>query len=841
MLSQNTKTELLTLVGKTSPGLALNQKMELEARFGLIGARESSNKVDRRTFTQLLRELKRKYKWEYSHTKDSYYRQELPQKDNARERYSVVYGENDEVVERHRMVKTNIKNFDEAVKNYNIRIGFSVEQTDSEQEPNNVSPKHIRDKKRWSFPIRNLFILDMTEVTRTEIADKVSKPSDTKTSYEIELEVQDMLRFNADMLEQFEKVIILLATEITHTVFLYTSQQKMDLIRKINKFIKAKQVEDKEPQNLKLREMVASGDILDIEAITQARNLKVRDMILSGIVPATDKSWYYSVTAKADGIRQFLVISSNGIYLVYPPSSINLIIPSSYMTPVFKNYWGTVIECEWIPKESMTESTSEEARNTKYYLMVYDVLSFAGKSVQHLHHGDRLNYADKIMLLLSKSPSVLILEKKEFRSFRTVDEFYKSVNHVLDQPWPFLTDGLIFTPENFIYHTGLGSRSNISDRSLSKRPDICKWKPVWTIDFRIVKKSDGNGDWIELETANEPFVGTNNFPFNSKTGVEITDLIKDVANGTIVEFRWDYDLEKFVALKVRDDKPFPNTKSVADDVWDDIHHMIKEDIMRGLSFGLSFRYHNRVKWELFGDVGKRLTGQKKILLDIGSGKGGDKDKIEAAGFTDVIFVEPNAENRAELERRVKNARFNYTILDFDAIKQWEDIVRVVFEKYPEGVDAISYMLSLSFFYLTQEGIDSVIRLIYSSLKVGGLFFGLTLDAKWVAEFFNDPYNFTTEEDGGMRANLRGITYKLYNLDPENSYPYIYIDIPNSIVRTQTEGIPNLEILKANLINIGLQELSEKRTVGEPFMTLEERYFVRQFSSFIYVRESIPQF
>lgn len=817
MISEEKKREILAQVDKVS--LTQNQKMELEARFGQIGQSETNFKISQRVFLRLLSNFKSKYPFTYVHSKDSYYREDIVAKDKARERYSVIYGDQENIIDKHRLVKTNLNTIN--IPEFNIRIGFSIEETDNEKEPE-AAPKHIRIKKRWSFIIKNEFVLDMTEVTKYQGLTK--EPHENfRTSYEIELEVLNMDDFDQKKLDLFLIIIKLISNEIAGTSLSYTSDERQTLINRINRL---------------LGSQTGSTETIDPARLTQARNLKARDMVKGGLIPSSKNGVNYTVTAKADGIRKLFVIDQTGLYLVMAPWEVNKIFAfTKDQLGIFKPFFGTILECEWIPKEKLAENADQKYKDTNWHLLIYDVLAFKGRNIQKNAHLTRLESADQIVNLFSKSTKLMILEKKEFKLFETVDDFYQSVNYILDKRWHFQTDGLVFTPQNYQYNTGLFGIDHMESRKLTNHPDICKWKPIMTIDFKIFHRSDGNGHYVELYTSNGPFLGTNDIPFNVRNGVKLDPMIMDSPNETIIEMAWDYDLNAFKALRIRDDKVQPNRKSVADDDWEDIHRPILETIMRGLSFGLSFRYHNRVKWELFSEIKNLTSNQKeKVLLDVGSGKGEDIYKIINAGFTFVYFVEPNAENREELERRllgVKN-KIKYQVLALNAITDWQQIAQIVLGNHPEGVDAITYMLSLSFFFGTEEGQLSILYLIHNTLKVGGVVAMLTLDKKAVLDFFAEDANWSPWDDNSKRANFRAIDYRWF---PEKDE--IFINIPDSIVKNQTEWLPDVELIQGSFEQIGLTLLKRAPT-DEEFMTLEERFFVRQFSQILFKREFVPQ-
>ena len=263
----------------------------------------------------------------------------------------------------------------------------------------------------------------------------------------------------------------------------------------------------------------------------------------------------------------------------------------------------------------------------------------------------------------------------------------------------------------------------MSQRKLSRYPDIVKWKPPnqWTIDFEINHVASPEGGYVELlsgigQNQTVRFDGTPRYPFNPQTMILSSEDLAGSPTGTIIEFQWNTAEEKLEVArtvsgepKIRFDKTKPNRIEIAKDVWEDIHLPTDEATMRGSRFSLVFRYHNRVKWDLFSYIAKglpRIDGiniKSRTLLSIGSGKGGDANKWESSGFTHVICVEPNEENRLELQRRLASTNLQYQIIPTTG-QDVDEIVRQVREFAPsQKVETVSYMLSLSFFFDSKIG------------------------------------------------------------------------------------------------------------------------------------------
>lgn len=345
-----------------------------------------------------------------------------------------------------------------------------------------------------------------------------------------------------------------------------------------------------------------------------------------------------------------------------------------------------------------------------------------------------------------------------------------------------------------------------------------------------------------------PFIGSFQHPFNSKTDVEKDARLENAPNESVFEFRWTGD-NKFVIVRSRDDKPYPNRMEVALDVWKDIHSPLDETIIRGEKFGLVFRYHNREKWVLYNMVKDGLKEMKiKTLLDIGSGRGGDVDKWIESGFTHIICVEPTEKNRIELTSRLQAANLERKKKNLNQIiyyivpttgQDWQTIYNTVKQYAPNGkVDTISYMLSLSFFFDRIESLHSILYITALTLNSGGYFIALTIDGRYVLEYFNSVANYT-ETNGVKKSHMRLIDFELRPATTQIQLPHIFVNISESIVVNQTEYLTNIPVLDQLLresrvgeIPVGLVKITEWRTDKEQFLIPEEIQYSKLFTAMI---------
>lgn len=865
--------ELESLAGIDIEGTAI----EVEARYGYFTSTNTQDEyyftsgVSQRTFSRMRKSLPNAI---YSHSIDRVY---YDNKDNnwsydstARERYTTILDANGIPQDVHRLVKSKIRDFD--IHNYGIRIAISKETLDRPQVPP-VRPIYTREKKRWSYRLDNgRYRLDITEVTTIWDTDEIRNREKTNTRivarqdrtrattvYEVELEVEqprldNLAAVNERGMSRFAIQIQEVLKALQGTLIIYDHDTRAAVFEDLNISLGPSPV-DARPVDTSME--------MDVSKVIQPRNLKVRDLKMGEIVPTSNRSIKYTVTIKADGLRKLFYIHTSGVYLVYGDQLTKI------SNAKFTGWYGTIFEAEDMPKNKIDPAAELKYRQAPLYILLRDCLSVpyqelsSGRMIQrNVNHGDgsirnvslfdRLETVDRFLTLLEKARNDgkgwrFIIEKKEFNSFRTVGEFYEKVNYTLDKFYPFLTDGLIFTPDNY-QHDNTVNTMNLSDRILSSKPDVMKWKPIsqLTIDFAIYHAQTDEGTYIGLYTGSkknpQPFSGT---PFNPLTDVLITPELQNIPNGTIGEFKWTKDGThgKFELVETRPDKEYPNATRIALDVWEDIQRPLDEELLRGQKFGLSFRYHNRVKEQLFNTVGAGLPQGRRKLLDIGSGKGGDIRKWIDAGFTLIFCVEPNESNRIELIRRFETTNNKRKNRGLDPIEyyvipttgqDWEVIVKQVRSVSPDGVNAISFMLSLSFFFDDIKSLQIIAGIIHYTLKADGYFLALTIDGRYVLDYFKDRANFT-EVNGTYKSNMEMIDFELRPPNAKINTHHVYINIPDSIVIEQEEYLTNIPSLKTILESQGLRNVREWRTENETFMTQEELQYSGLFTALVMKR------
>ena len=736
--------------------------------------------------------------------------------------------------------KTNIENFE--IRDYDVRISANLEETI--EAPANFVAENIRERTRHSFTLGiSLMRLDLTEVIMTS-ADKVARPT-----YEVELEFLGTI----DDLPFFEQEVEVIFKLLRDTELLYTTSMKDQVIADINTVLGGTN-----PTNI------------DRNVLVEARNLKKRDLVYGGIVgneqvkepavlvrpPRVNRrtgGTSYVVTYKADGLRKMLVVHRTGIWLIYPPFEFNLVIDAQRATVqvanLMKSFHGTVLDGELV--------LPSVPKPTAYYYLAFDCLSspvpnprsrtaddklIPSRGIQSRSYPDRKAIVDGIAGVLRNSS--IIVDAKETHELETSEQFFTIVTNMLNRrdTLDYQEDGLIFTPVDAIYNPQSqlypsGERRPLNERRLTDIPDVAKLKKTKdiTIDF-VIKWLDGNR--IELMSydgkALVPFRGSDINPVTPDMVDSTSPILYPngvpLPSGSVVEYEWAGELLR--PRKWRPDKQHGNSLEVALDDWDDIMNPITYEFVMGQTLGMAYEYHKRIKRVLYDSL-TIVDGKHRgvNILDIGSGRGGGVARWKrlrrgpTTGF--VVAVEPNADNREDLEERI--ATFELTDRVRVVPTGGEDTVAItqaVRQFIPSGkVDVVTLMLSMSFFWATGSHLAALIRTIRTNLKPGGTIVFLTIDGDTVEQLFEPAFsNQKTTDKRIAEAELH-----LYNRPQPPYGRALDINLPGTIVGAQREYLVHLNDFTSRLATYGFELQEVHRAEGERLLSEPNKLYSSLFS------------
>lgn len=550
------------------------------------------------------------------------------------------------------------------------------------------------------------------------------------------------------------------------------------------------------------------------------KNVKLRDMISPQFNPA--------VTIKLNGRRYTLLIDRNGTYLYSPPYDVFKVGPGD------NNLSGTVLDCEFmlIPGSSKDEYIEKT-------IYGFDLLFYKGKDLRQLDFEIRLDTLQRVgdwveewepewnhqelYCNIEYRTKTYFLEGTFYDRTRAAfaeidgDERYKKYN---------LEDGLIFQPDHWY-----------------RNDSTYKWKPKeeLTIDFKFIsatfneiRRLHGKSvdfpqfAWVEDFGSNPPedyigrvfwirvgsrgrditFNGTRSHPYPGYVILDSDKFNDQAVDGNIIECQWKFD-EMFVPYRVRDDRDRPNNYETARSVWEDIMNPIPRKTIEGYTLQLMRKYHNQEKHALL----TKEFARGDVILDIGSGQGGDLWKWDSVGFRHVFAIEPDEGKRTEMERRMTegNYKTNVTILPFGAEETGK--IRDVTKR--GKLSGIVSFFSLTFFPQSEEMYSNLLNTI-DLLPLKGKLLGIVMDGYEVRNLLEktrheenlppedavDYYSGTDREDSAFSIEQISI------LDDDVIGNEIRIDIPDSRVLEQNEWLFYFEPFKRSLEKRGFKLLSQ---------------------------------
>lgn len=657
-------------------------------------------------------------------------------------------------------------------KEYLIRISLSTEENIDEKEITIKEWNYARHRIRQSYTVNN-FRVDLTRIQST--GDTI------ENSYEVEIEVINAIKDHE--ISQFIQLIEEVYRIILGTTYLYTESVKEGLINRFSNIFKS---------NFNKKTIVT---------LTQARNLKLRDIVWKGIVGGEHK---YAVTYKADGVRKLLAIDDTGLWFISTNGDMDLFFNKSN----FNQLSGTLID-------------GEHLNDKKLYLW-FDCLSVSKQDKRNINYMEEDGTVSRLQLCQQLSLKMkahvnnftkITFDTKRTEIITSPEDFFK-INKSFIQGFkslPYPEDGLMYIPINHEYT--IVHHGNLEDRKLSSKPDICKWKRPEdiTIDFSVVYRFINNSRSIQLQSQDGKnkvnFTGTDKYPFNSSMISDINQVNGiPINDGDIIEYAWkklNKDRGVMVPKNRRDDKINPNWIGIAQDNWNDVNEPLTQDMITGKDISLVFPYHKRIKRNLY-----ELIKSGSTILDIGSGKGGDILSWKKKNLT-VIAVEPNENNSKYILSRAKSNNYSNKITLINTVAENSMLIN---SKLKTKVDAVTLMFSLSFFWKSEDNLNSLIQTIVSNLKGGGLILFATINGDAVKQLFYNT-NFVT---------IGNVTMKLTGNEVD-------LTIPNSIVEHQTEYLVFISDLMIKLKKYGITLTDHQLATNEPMLSKESKLYTSLYS------------
>jgi hypothetical protein len=500
---------------------------------------------------------------------------------------------------------------------YGIKVSLAKETKEIETKEKIKNYDLSRVKHRYSWILERFNIrFDLTQVIQ-------SNDGKNNDKYEVELEMiapqlkEQKSKMTQEDLVAFVKIyhtfskFVEDASKILHNSDNFYSYSAINSLASfVNTKLDFNKYKERKLKKAKAVNIFASFDYptethISDEFFTKLRPLKSYDLQEEHLMFGKVK---YTVTPKAEGLRKFLVVHTNGVWLfnnTYGKTNYCLMYKTSDKEyEDWKNYIGTIIDGEDIkPDDDKEQPRKGNYPDIKHYYLPFDTLVFKGNDVRNENLHDRQSYIS-IIKTIGNTDKLLIEEKPFYDLGPTLETMYdaikKSTNH---KNFSYETDGIVFTPINEEYNP---QNDIYKEKNLEIHPEILKWKPLdkTSIDFQI----EINVNSIKLLTSNgskppSEFKGNFRDIFDASTQIDTYHpLFNEIKNGDIVEFGVKFvegNIVKnndnkivLVPFRIRYDKTFANGTGTAIDVWRDINDPIEIETLLGKDDTLLRQYHN---------------------------------------------------------------------------------------------------------------------------------------------------------------------------------------------------------------------------------------------------------
>jgi hypothetical protein len=659
------------------------------------------------------------------------------------------------------------------IQDWGIRITKSKE-TSLQNAPNNFNPGHVREITRHTFiqtDERSSYYgykIDFSIVRETKLDQRGSR---TYNKFEIEIE---KIASTPNSVDNFRNLLILVLNSLSSL----GTNLLLDQILSLNE----KQYVTKEHNKLFQGQITQRN--LHLDQNNMFKNYQNKPVSLKTITlldtqfrkSVNTSSGVYNfpaVTTKYDGTRKFLLIIQSGCYMIFAP---NFIIKIA--NPVNEvSLLNTLIDGEYM------ENGFGANRNPIFFS--FDILYHNNIDYQQARFPERIKILSSIEKQLethfANNGFNMLYKQKEYYM---TDNFYKNVELALQNAdqYPEHSDGIILQPE--IWY---------------KNGHTFKWKPSskLTIDFLIKKVGDA---YILLSFGSESkddrkmhkFEGTYAHPYSGE--FKYSSFDGEDVNDKIIECTWDYENNTFKPYRFRADRDAPNHTKVAKEIWHEMQSPITRETLEGKNLILLRKFHNEIKKDFL----LRTFKQGDIILDIGSGRGGDLLKWKELKLKKVYVVEPDKDNVKELLSRKKHLYQHDNdpeiVIINHGVQETKEIIEAISPN--DKLAGVVAFFSLTYMMRNEETFDGFIDTLTTILPEGGRFIGIVLEGKEVQKKLIASNNLINNQSFSIIPNFDDGKPQFGNEIT------ISINDETSMVKDQTEWLFYSSILQSKLRGYG---------------------------------------
>ena len=224
------------------------------------------------------------------------------------------------------------------------------------------------------------------------------------------------------------------------------------------------------------------------------------------------------------------------------------------------------------------------------------------------------------------------------------------------------------------------------------------------------------------------------------------------------------------------------------------------------------------------------SSRGKVVVDIGSGVGGDLYKYEQVRPRELYLIEPSENNIKEMEKRIEENKnvLKYITSNLKYLNAGGEDTQEIVNFVNKKVDIVNMFFSLTFFFKDKSTLESLINTIDQLLGPNGLFIGTTMSLSSLGEgdIVKDSYIIKIKTNDQSKKILGN---------------EVIIDIKNTKTATyQTEYVVNLEYLEFILSTKGiyLENLLPFENLDKTSLDEEEKFLNKTYYAFIFIRKPL---
>ncbi len=400
--------------------------------------------------------------------------------------------------------------------------------------------------------------------------------------------------------------------------------------------------------------------------------------------------------------------------------------------------------------------------------IILDIIKYKGRDVRNLDFKQRLK-------CIKKFCSEAKLESPKYTLFDHDKNFGEQFSKIIKKN----TKMMIFKS---------------SERKYFHPKASCKWIAKYLLEFTGIIKNN-NAEFYK----NDRTFSLYNDEFPLKV---LIDTLKGLKNNQWVKIYIKDDVPAVTHVSDVKDKNLSSLKD-AQDIWIQMNKGLTVDDFLGKTLSVMKRVHRTAaSIKLFEHINNNSS-----LLDIGSGRGANI-MIWKRKKLDVYAVEPYKPNYDKLVKKKKI--YNINTLNAGG-EEYNKILKLV----PDGgVDYITMINSLTFFFKNNKTLDDLVLLINRALKKGGQFIGVVMDGDKLLKWANRDN--VSKEKNVLEIDCHPFTIKIY----DKHKIYINIDDRVTLVKDQWEFLVDFDLFKKKLNKVGIKLISDGFLDKESFILNE---------------------